>query len=316
MLQRFRNHMIWLAPVLAVLVFIALPNEFTDADGKTAVLGLAGRATGALTVWMALWWLTEAIDLSATALLPLVVLPILGQVSIKTVAAPYAHDLIFLFMGGFLISLSMERWDLHKRIALFTISLFGQKPSRVVAGFMTATAFLSMWLSNTATTLMLLPIAISILPFFKEEKTEKPYESFALCLLLGVAYSASVGGIATIIGTPPNALLISFLRDQLKQDISFTTWMSYALPLSVTFLVLMWFLLTRFLFSLKSTQFIGSSDEIQRMRRDLGGWSNGERWTAFVFFLAVTLWITRPLLMKMHLFGGLPFKGLSDAGIG
>ena len=292
-----------------------MPDHFLDPVGTEVVLGLPGRATAALGVWMAVWWLTETIELSATALLPLVVLPILGKVSIKTVAAPYASDLIFLFLGGFMLSLAMVRWNLHKRIALFTIGLFGSRPERVVAGFMCATAFLSMWLSNTATTLMLLPIATSILPFFVDDDRSKPYDRFASCLLLAIAYSASVGGVSTIIGTPPNALLIAFLRDKLASDISFLTWMKLALPVSLVFLVMMWWLMTKVLFPLKTTQFIGRMDEIQRMRHDLGPLTRGERVTGMVFGFVVVAWVTRPFLQKWTLFGEQPFAGLSDAGI-
>jgi sodium-dependent dicarboxylate transporter 2/3/5 len=318
MISTLRTHMLLIAPCCAGLAFWLLPEHYLDAAGNVQTLGLSGRACGALALWMALWWLTEAVDLAATALLPLLLLPLLGGVPIRMVAQPYADDLIFLFMGGFMISLAMERCNLHRRIALTTIHLFGQAPARVVAGFMTATAFLSMWLSNTATTLMLLPIASSILPFFvtdenrQEGRQENP---FALCLLLGVAYAASIGGTATIIGTPPNTFLASFLRENLQRDLDFAQWLLAVGPLALCFLLLTWLLLTRILFSLKNTHFIGSRDEIAALRRELGPWRSSELLTGTVFVLAVLLWVFRPLLQGWHLAGGKPLAGLSDAGV-
>lgn len=318
MIATLRTHMLWIAPCCAGGVFWLMPEHYLDAAGTVQTLGLPGRACGALALWMALWWLTEAVDLAATALLPLLLLPLLGGVPIRTVAQPYADDLIFLFMGGFMISLAMERCNLHRRMALTTIHLFGHAPARVVAGFMAATAFLSMWLSNTATTLMLLPIASSILPFFVAEEEKRLHlqeNPFALCLLLGVAYAASIGGTATIIGTPPNTFLASFLRENLQRDLDFAHWLLAVGPLALCFLMLTWLLLTRFLFSLKHTRFIGTRDEIAALRRELGPMRNSELLTGAVFLLAVGLWVFRPLLQGWRLAGSTPFAGLSDAGV-
>jgi di/tricarboxylate transporter len=149
-------------PLLALLVFATLPDAYTTADGEPASLGTAGRATAAVAVWMATWWLSEAISLYATALLPLALFPLLGAASIRATAAPYAHELIFLFMGGFLLALAMQRWGLHRRIALTALLLFGDRPSHMVGGFMVVTAMLSMWVSNTATAIMMLPVAVSV----------------------------------------------------------------------------------------------------------------------------------------------------------
>src|SRR5690606_14238936 len=159
------------------------------------------------------WWLTEALPLAATALLPIPLFPLLGVMSTRDAAIPFADKVIFLFMGGFMLALAMERWNLHRRIALITLLIVGVRPTRLVLGFMVATATLSMWMSNTATAVMMFPIALGVIRLVAE-KTQRAHDNFAPCLLLGVAYAASIGGIATPIGTPPNAFLLGFLRAQ------------------------------------------------------------------------------------------------------
>ncbi|MFV1988736.1 MAG: SLC13 family permease, partial [Gemmatimonadota bacterium] len=171
-----------------------------------AGLGVAGWRTAAVAVLMAIWWMTEAIPIPATAILPLGLFPILGVLDAADASEPYANELIFLFMGGFFLAVTMEKWGLHKRIALGIMSFVGTSPNRLILGFMIATAFLSMWISNTATTAMMLPIALAVGEMFKPQDQRGPYE-FGIALMLGVAYAASIGGVATLIGTPPNAVL-------------------------------------------------------------------------------------------------------------
>ena len=187
-------------PIVALAVYLVLPNTYVSDDG-IIVFTHEGRVTAALATWMALWWLTEAIDIPATALLPLIVLPLFGAGTIRDVAAPYAHDLIFLFMGGFILSIAMQRWRLHRRIALLTLSIVGTDPPRIVAGFMIATAGLSLWLSNTATAIMMLPIAISVIGMTADHsdsgQADEP-DHLAVCLMLGIAYAASIGGVGTL----------------------------------------------------------------------------------------------------------------------
>ncbi|RLD15340.1 SLC13/DASS family transporter, partial [candidate division KSB1 bacterium] len=194
-------------PVLAVLVALLPPS---------AGLSEAGIKVGAVATLMVIWWITEAVPIPATALLPIALFPILGVMNAKESCAPYAHHLIFLFLGGFMIAIAMEKWNLHRRIALHTIRLVGFSSKRIILGFMVATAFLSMWISNTATTMMMVPIGLAVLnetiEFIKHNKdmkidTRPTHFKFGLALMLGIAYAASIGGVATIIGTPPNTIL-------------------------------------------------------------------------------------------------------------
>ncbi|GAG02847.1 unnamed protein product, partial [marine sediment metagenome] len=224
---------IGLALILAAVVYIVIPAESLNEQGQViGGLGHAGRAVAAGAVLMAVLWVTEALPLAVTALLPIVLFPICtgGEVTIKAATAPYGHELIFLFMGGFMIALAMQRWGLHRRIALHTVLLIGTKPVSIVAGFMLATAFLSMWISNTATTVMMLPIALSVIELVRREMREtgdpnlpaegEPF-NFAVCLMLGIAYAASIGGMSTLIGTGTNAIMAAFLKENYGVEISF-----------------------------------------------------------------------------------------------
>jgi sodium-dependent dicarboxylate transporter 2/3/5 len=275
---------------------------------------------------MAVWWLTEAISVYATALLPLVLMPLFGVAPIRSAAAPYAHELIFLFMGGFLIALAMQRWGLHRRIALNTLRLAGDRASRVIGGFMLVSAALSMWVSNTATAIMLLPVATSVIALVARQHgldgTEaairddtSPIRNFALCLLLGLAYSASIGGMGTPIGTPPNVLLLSYVETHLGREIGFARWMGLAIPLVAALLPLTWLLLTRVLYPIGFTHIEGGRRLVTDRLRALGPMSRAERIVLGVFLAAALLWVTRPLLSGLELFGGRPLAGLSDAGI-
>ena len=232
-------------PVLAALSYAVLPQDYTDSSGQLVTFTSAGRITLGIMIWMAVWWLTEAVEISVTALLPIALFPILGAATIKAATAPYANEYIFLFMGGFLIALSMQRWGLDRRIALITLKLVGTKPVNMVGGFMIATAVLSAFVSNTATTAMMLPIALSVIDLVLRNKTGQTMtetaalpsaagHNFALCLMLGIAYAASIGGIATIIGTPPNAILAGFIKTTYGKDeaISFARWLAIGAPLA------------------------------------------------------------------------------------
>jgi len=313
-------------PLLALLVGVTLPETYMDAAGEIVSLSAAGRTTAAVAVWMASWWLSEAISVYATALLPLVLLPLLGAASMKAAAAPYAHELIFLFMGGFMIALAMERWGLHRRVALVTLRLVGNRPTHVVGGFMFVTAALSMWVSNTATAIMLLPVATSVVSLVARQHgaataaeavvdPTSPLRNFALCLLLGIAYSASIGGLATPIGTPPNVLLLSYAKTQLGHEISFARWMGVALPLVVMLLPLCWLLLTRVLYRIRLGPIEGGRRLFTRALHELGPLNRGERSVLVIFLLAAGSWIARPLLGQIELAGSRPFAGLTDAGI-
>jgi sodium-dependent dicarboxylate transporter 2/3/5 len=256
---------------------------------------------------MAIWWSTEALPVAATALLPIVLFPLLGIADVGTAAAPFAHPLIFLFLGGFLIAGGIQRWNLHRRIALSLVLRLGTRPARLVGGFMVATAFLSMWVSNTATTMLMLPIAVSLIG---ELGAGEGRANFARALLLGVAYAASIGGLGTLIGTPPNALLAAFAAENYGIQIGFARWMLVGLPLVLVMGPLTWLLLTRFVFPVSDDQNTAGRDLIADHLRALGPLSVPERRVALVFGATAALWVLRPLL------DGLPgLSGLSDTAI-
>ncbi len=312
-------------PLAAALVGLLLPESYAAANGDMVPFTVAGRTTAMVAVWMAVWWLTEAISIHATALVPLVVLPLGGAASIRAAAAPYAHELIFLFMGGFLLALSMERWGLHRRIALRVLLVVGDRAARVVGGFMIVSAVLSMWVSNTATAIMLLPVATSVIRLAARQhqlvdavdatQLDSPVRHFALCLLLGIAYAASIGGLGTPIGTPPNVLLLSFMKSQLGIEIGFAQWMVVALPLVAVFLPLVWWLLTQVLYPIRIERIEGGERLVADALAELGPMSRGERIVFAVFILAAVAWVTRPWLVDLDLGGHRPFAGLTDAGI-
>ena len=250
-------------------------------------------AAGGMMWLMATWWSTEAIPIPATALLPILLVPALGLGSIGQATAPYANPIIFLFLGGFTLGLAMQRWNLHRRIALLTLRAMGVKPKNQIAGFMMATAFLSMWVSNTATAVMMLPIGLSIIAMTQRDN-EDGLRRVGTALLLAIAYSASVGGIATLIGTPPNALLAAYLLDTQGIEVGFAQWMLLGLPVSVVMLLLVWWWLTRVDFGIGRAD--DSGEMIRRELEALGPLGRGEKLVGLVFVLTASAWIFRPLL--------------------
>ena len=302
-------------PLGACLAYLVLPAYYTEGNGATVVFTHAGRATAAMALWMAVWWMTEAIAVYATALLPLALLPATGAMPIRGAAAPYANELIYLFMGGFILALAMQRWGLHRRFALGTLRLVGTRPDRLIAGFMGITAVLSMWVSNTATAIMMLPIALSVVELARGKQSGEidSDDHFTPCLLLGIAYAASIGGIGTLIGTPPNLFLASYIRDNLGEEISFVRWMGVGVPLVIVFLPIAWFLMTRFVFPVQRGQISGASTGSSY--EQLGSMSRGEWSILVVFLITVTAWIFRPLLSGIEIGGVRPLSGLTDPGI-
>jgi sodium-dependent dicarboxylate transporter 2/3/5 len=269
--------------------------------------------TAAVGILMATWWITEAIPIPATALLPLVLFPVLGTASIGDAAAPYANPIIFLFLGGFILALAMQRWELHRRVALTVVLALGTRPHRLVLGFMVATAGLSMWVSNTATTVMMMPIGLSVIALVARPDGEGASElpgrlNFGTALMLGIAYAASIGGIGTLIGTPPNAFMAGYLQTSYGYEIGFARWMLVGVPLSAIALPLAWLVLTRLAFPIRIQGVPGGRARIREELRELGAVSPGERRVGVVFLLTAAAWITRPLLDAY-------VPGLSDAGI-
>ncbi len=266
--------------------------------------------TAAVAMLMAVWWMTEAVAIPVTALLPLVLFPALGVLSASDAAAPYAHELIFLFMGGFLLAAAMERWALHRRIALAILNAVGTSPERLVLGFMLSTAFLSMWVSNTATAAMMFPIGVAVAGLFGPGGREPGASAGAgnalgVCLMLGIAYGASIGGVATLIGTPPNAVLAAAADELLGVRIGFLQWMLVGVPVAAVMLPLTWLLLVRVLHP--PGELRGDAAEVLAAeRRHLGPRSAAETRVGLIFVLTALAWIMR----EPKVFGDLVVPGL------
>ena len=267
----------------------------------------------AVGVLMAVWWATEAIPLSVTALIPVIAFPIAGVATLDESAAPYANPIIFLFLGGFLVALAVERSQLHRRIALLIFRALGNSGRGLVAGFMLASALLSMWISNTSTTLMLFPIAVSLALVVGETSpglSEKAKHDFQIALLLGLAYGASIGGLATLVGTPTNAFMAGFLQSEYQLEIPFAQWMMIGIPVSLILLPLGWYLLVHFLFPVNFTSSPETRAELDRRHAALGTMSTAEKRTAILFALLVVSWV-----LRQPIAAALGLEGLSDAGV-
>ena len=314
-------------PALAFICYAMLPERYAGGSGEVA-FSAAGRATLSMVLWMATWWMTEAVPIEMTSLLPLTLFPLIGVAPIAKAAAPYASDVIYLFMGGFILGLAIERWGLDKRIAFFTLRLTGTHPAAMTAGFMAATAFLSMWISNTACAAMMVPIAVSVIDLVLRSRTgqglrelggipqdRKGERNFALGLLLAVAYSASIGGIATLIGSPPNGIAARFIAQTYGTEVSFLQWMAFGLPFTLVFLPMAWLILTRLLFPAGFDHIEGGRQMIAEQYRKLGPMTGGEKVTISVFGGAAFLWIFGGLLKEVAIAGSRPFGGLTDSGV-
>lgn len=295
-------------PVLFLLCLWLLPHG--------EALSQAGRITTGLGVWMAVWWMTEAIPLPATALLPVVAFPLTGIQSTAQTLQPYASDIIFLFMGGFIIGLGMQRWGLHTRLGLSIVRLVGTSPARLVAGFMAATALMSMWISNTAAAMMMLPVGLSVIQLLQDRTpadslaAQTALRHFSTCLLLGIAYGASIGGLGTLIGSPPNLILASFARERLGMEITMLGWMALGLPLVTVLLPLTWLWLVKVAFPIR-LQVDASTRET--LRNDLSSrepMSRGEAIVLVVFALTAAGW-----MLRLPLSQWLDLPQLSDAAI-
>jgi len=278
--------------------------------GPQAGLEPAAWRAGAVALLMAVWWMTEPVPIPVTALLPLALFPLLGVTDVKAAAEPYAHPLVFLFLGGFVIALAMQRWELHRRIALKLISVFGTRPANLIAGFMVATALLSMWVSNTATTMMMLPIALSVVALLAAQDRTVGKSGFAIALMLGIAYSASIGGIGTLIGTPPNVFMAGFINEAYGITLGFGQWMLIGLPLVAIMLPIAWLMLTRVVYRVPGEPAHGSAEIIAQALSEMGRMSRGEKTVLVVFTMTAAAWIFRPLIA-----GALPGVQLTDTVI-
>lgn len=309
---------VWIGRVLGPVVAVTTYLLLAVADD----LSPPGRVTAAIAALMAVWWMTEAMPLPATSLLPVVLFPVLGATDVERATAPYASPVIFLFGGGFLLAQAVQRWDLHRRIALYTVLLVGTRPRRLIAGFMVTSGGLSMWISNTATTVMMLPIGLSVLALVASRlDPEDPgelglppsWQPFATALMLAIAYAASIGSVATIIGTPPNGIMAGYLAQQ-GSPIGFGRWMVFGLPVAAVFMIVAWVLLTRLLFRIGSIELPGGRELIRSELSAMGPMTRGERVTLAVFVTVAVLWVARGWLQTLPGLAGLDDATIAIAG--
>ncbi|KAA9130178.1 DASS family sodium-coupled anion symporter [Marinihelvus fidelis] len=300
---RYQSVGLWLGPLVAgLMLLLGPPGALEPAAWKTAALG----------AWMAVWWATEAAPVGVTAFIPLIFFAPLGITSLNEAAAPYANPILYLYMGGFLIALAMQNWNLHKRIALALLSVSGTNGRSLIGGFMLTAALLSMWMTNTSTTMMLLPIVISVIGVIAEtvpDLDERERKHFEIGLLLGTAFGATIGGAATLVGTPPNAFLAGFLAENYGVEITFARWMLVGLPVSAVMLPVSWIILTRIVYPVSFRTSAETRALLAELRESLGRPSAAERRIAVVFALVVAGWMFRPLINHW-----LPFQ-LSDTAI-
>ncbi|MFK5973701.1 MAG: DASS family sodium-coupled anion symporter [Flavobacteriaceae bacterium] len=282
---------LFLGPIL-FLLFLNLPFELVSEKGNAVI---------AVAVWMVIWWITEAVSISVTALLPLLLFPLLKIMSVGDVGANYGSPIIFLFFGGFVLALALEKVNLHKRIALNIIKITGTTPNKVVLGFMIATASLSMWISNTATTVVMLPIAMSVISLLTKDADgfTKDDKNFALSVMLGIAFSANAGGIATVIGTPPNSVMIGLLENEYNIEISFLKWMVIGLPFSIVMITIIYFVLVKWMFPNNQLKFTASKEVINDELKKLGAMSGKEKMVLSIFGVTVFLWVFRTVINEM-----------------
>ena len=277
--------------IISFLLILFLPNP----EG----LSSEGRITAAVFLLMGIWWAFEAIPLQVTALMPLILFPLLNVEEIAVISREYMNKVQFLFAGGFIIALAIQKWDLHKRVALNILKFSGLNSQGIVASFMVASAVLSMWVMNTSTAIMLLPVGISVIKVINDtvnDITDNQKFNFQLCLLLGIAYAASVGGIATPIGTSPNGVLIQFASNNYDYDIGFANWISIGLPITLGLGPIIWIFLTRIIFPVNFSATQESKDKLNSMLKELGPMSNEEKKVIVVFLITAFFWIFRQLI--------------------
>lgn len=282
------------------LVLGPLLFTFTLLFFKPEGLSPEGIAVLATTLWVAIWWILEVVPIAVTAMLPIILFPITGAMELSTTTAAFGHKYVFLYIGGFILAIAIEKWNLHKRIALTVINIIGTSVSKIILGFMIATAFLSMWISNTATTVMILPIGMAIILQLKDNPNTKEDENeiFGKALMLSIAYSASIGGVATLIGTPPNLIFAGILEEQYNIEMTFSKWITYGLPISIILLFICWKYMTTIAFSFTQKDFPGGKAEIKRLLKSLGRISYEEKTVLIVFCITAFLWMTRSFLIS------------------
>ena len=298
-------------PLVACAILISgAPADLVQAEGFSGAW-----VTLALLSLMAIWWVTEAVPIPVTSLLPLIVLPLFGISSVSKVAAPYMHPIVVLLMGGFIFAKAIEYWGLHERIALHVVKRAGGSPMGLIGGFMLAAALLSMWISNSATSIMMMPIALSVAAAVTDADG-KTSQSFTLALLLGIAYACSIGGLGTPIGTPTNLIVMGYLGEQSGREIGFAQWMMIGIPVVVLLLPLVWITLTKWVFTLPTSGADAARAKVVNRLDEMGGITTPERRTLLVFIVIAALWMFRRILNGLEIsFGGeiyAPLSGLTD----
>ena len=298
----------FLGPFMAVgMTFMDIPEGMSAVAFKVAIMGIL----------MAIWWATEAVPIAVTAMLPLVLFPLFGVSSIQDAATPFANKVIYLFLGGFIVAFAMQRWNLHKRIALTILQYVGGDGKSLVAGFMFVSAALSMWVMNTSTTMMLLPIAISVITVIHSTNkhiSNKEKEDFQYSILLGIAYASTIGGMSTLVGTAPNAMMAAFLFETYEIQVNFSEWMLIGVPLSFVMVPLAWLSLTKWVFHVNFKTNHSGQESLRIMKNDLGVISKPEIRVGIVFLLMALAWILRPLLIKISFLSDLDDSSIAMAG--
>ena len=289
-----KNIGLFLGPLAFFLV-----KFFYNPEG----LSNEGLSILASTLWVAIWWITEAVPIYVTALIPIILFPLSGGLELKQTTAAYGHKFVFLFVGGFILAIAIEKWKLHKRIALNIIGLVGTKKSNIILGFMIATAFLSMWISNTATAVMILPVGLAIISQLKDNPKTIENENlvFGKTLMLAIAYSASIGGMATLIGTPPNLVLAGVIKTSYNIEINFLQWMSFGLPISIFLLFICWKYLTSVAYKFDNQNFDSGMNEINDQIKSLGKISYEEKSVMIIFIATALAWITQSFVIKKYI---------------
>ena len=297
-----------LGPLLAVLMLVSdPPSGLSDA----------GWSAAAIAVLMAIWWATEAIPIAVTALLPLACFPILGATNMADAAAPYANKVIFLFLGGFIVAFAMQRWNLHRRIALNVLQHTGGSGRLLVGGFLYSSALISMWVMNTSTAMMLTPVAVSIIAVIHtsaHDLDQRAREDFQYAILLAVAYGATIGGLSTLVGTLPTAMLAAFMLESYGTTINFSNWMMVGVPLALAMLPLCWLVLTRWVFDVSFTTSGEGRAELKKLRSDLGAISKPEVRISIVAIIMIIAWVGRPFWIQLPGLAALDDTGIAIAG--
>ncbi|WP_193091804.1 SLC13 family permease [Halomonas colorata] len=285
----FKPLSLLLGPLVGLLIFFLLPDS----------LAYNARLVAAIAILMAVWWMTEAIPIPATSLLPLVLFPFFDIASISATASPYAHSIVFLVLGGVLLGLATQRWNLHRRFALLTILTVGTKPAQIVFGLMFASWFITMWVSNTATAVIMVPIGGSIIALVKSLGNDDDTPKFSAAVLLGIAYAITIGSMATLIGQPPMALMRAYMSETHGLDIGFGHWMLLGVPFSTTMLIAAWFVLNKIVFRAEVEEVQGGRAMIESQLKEMGRLSSEEKRVLMVFAGAVFFWVCVPLIGKL-----------------